>query len=219
MTGEAAIHSWGDYWGGGRTGAHVDATAVSRPVDLDAALVEKCLNGSDRAWEELVKTHTRLVYSSCYRFTGRVDDARDLTQDVFIKVFRNLNAFDPEVGSFKTWLVRLTRNLLIDNYRKTKKHQALDSLEDQAYALEEKAGLGGQADRSLRQREAGELLQAGLERLSPELREAVILRDIQQLEYREIGEALKIPDGTVKSRINRGRRELARQLRAMGAAK
>ena len=217
MTGEAAIHSWGDYWGRGSKPA-ADASAAARPVDLDAALVEKCLHGSDRAWEELVKTHTRLVYSACYRFTGRADDARDLTQDVFIKVFRNLQSFDPSAGSFKTWLVRLTRNLLIDNYRKTKKHQALDSLDDQAYALEEKAGLGGQADRTLRRREAGELLQAGLERLSPELREAVILRDIQQLEYREIGQALKIPDGTVKSRINRGRRELARQLRSMGAA-
>jgi len=217
MTGEAAIHSWGDYWGQGRSDPRADA-APTQAVDIDAALVEKCLNGSDRAWEELVKTHTRLVYSACFRFTGRADEARDLTQEVFIKVFRNLQAFDSKVGSFKTWLVRLTRNLLIDNYRKTKKHQALDSIEDQAYALEEKAGYGGQADRSLRQREAGELLQAGLERLSPELREAVILRDIQQLEYREIGEALKIPDGTVKSRINRGRRELARQLRAMGAS-
>ncbi len=218
MTGEAAIHSWGDYWGGGRSDASAEPAAITRSVDPDAALVEKCLNGSDQAWEELVKAHSRLVYSSCYRFTGRADEARDLTQEVFIKVFRNLSAFNAEVGSFKTWLVRLTRNLLIDNYRKTKKHQVLDSIEDQAYALEEKAGYGGQADRSLRQREAGELLQAGLERLSPELREAVILRDIQQLEYREIGEALKIPDGTVKSRINRGRRELARHLRAMGAS-
>jgi RNA polymerase sigma-70 factor (ECF subfamily) len=216
MTGEAAIHSWGDYWGGGAKPA-AGPTGAARPVDFDAELVEKCLNGSDRAWEQLVKMHTRLVYSACYRFTGRADDARDLTQDVFIKVFRNLHSFDADAGSFKTWLVRLTRNLLIDNYRKTKKHQALDPLDDQAYALEETSGLGGQADRTLRRREAGELLQAGLERLSPELREAVILRDIQQLEYREIGQALKIPDGTVKSRINRGRRELARQLRSMGA--
>ena len=188
-------------------------------MDLDAALVEHCLNGSDRAWEELVRSHTRLVYGACYRFTGRTDDARDLTQDVFLRVFRNLSAFDPAAGSFKTWLVRLTRNLLIDHYRKTRKHQALDSLEDQAFALEEKAGIGGQADRTLRSREASELLQAGLERLSPELREAVILRDLQQLEYREIGEVLKIPEGTVKSRINRGRRELARQLTALGATR
>lgn len=219
MTGEAAIHSWGEIWGGGRSKPAVEAPATTKPMDADAALVEKCLHGSDRAWEELVKAHTRLVYGACYRFTGRPDEARDLTQEVFIKVFRHLQSFDSNVGSFKTWLVRLTRNLLIDNYRKTKKHQALDSLDDQAYALEEKTGLGGQADRTLRQREAGELLQAGLERLSPELREAVILRDIQQLEYREIGQALKIPDGTVKSRINRGRRELARQLRTLGATR
>ena len=216
MTGEAAIHSWDGWWSGDRSGARTEA-ATLRLVDADAPLVEKCLNGSDRAWEELVKAHTGLVYSACYRFTGRPDEARDLTQEAFLKVFRNLHSYDGRVGSFKTWLVSLTRNLLIDHYSKTKKHQAVDSLEDQAYGLEEKEGLGGQADRTLRQREAGELLQAGLQRLSPELREAVILRDLQQLEYREIGVALKIPDGTVKSRINRGRRELARHLRALGA--
>ena len=172
MTGEAAIHSWGEYWGGRRSDSSVQRPAVSAVLDLDAALVEKCLNGSDRAWEELVKTHTRLVYSACYRFTSRADDAHDLTQEVFIKVFRNLHTFDRKVGSFKTWLVKLTRNLLIDHYRKNKKHQALDPLDEQAYALEEKAGIGGQADRTLRGREAGELLQAGLARLSPELRES-----------------------------------------------
>jgi RNA polymerase sigma-70 factor (ECF subfamily) len=185
-------------------------------MDHDTDLVERCLKGGGGAWEELVRSHTRLVYGACYRFTGRVDEAHDLTQEVFLRVFRSLHTFNPESGAFRTWLVRLTRNLLIDNYRKNKKHQIVDALDDQIYALEETSGLGGQADRLLRRREAQEALQSALSQLSPELREAVILRDFQELEYREIGESLDIPEGTVKSRINRGRRELARRLRAMG---
>jgi RNA polymerase sigma-70 factor (ECF subfamily) len=127
-----------------------------------------------------------------------------------------LHTYDPCSGSFRTWLVRLTRNLLIDNYRKTRKHQVLDPLEDQLTHLEETAGMGGRADHSLAGREAGELLQSALQRLSPELREAVVLRDLQEMEYREIADVLKVPEGTVKSRINRGRRGLARHLRAAG---
>jgi RNA polymerase sigma-70 factor (ECF subfamily) len=187
-------------------------------MERDRALVEQCLNGSDGAWEELVRSHSGLVYSSCYRFTGRSEEARDLTQEVFLRVFRSLHTYNPTAGAFRTWLVRLTRNLLIDNYRKTKKDQVLDALDDEAYHLEQTTGVASRADSLLRGREAGEMLQKALSKLSPELREAVILRDLQDLEYREIGEALDIPEGTVKSRINRGRRELARRLRAMGAA-
>ena len=76
-----------------------------------------------------MRCHTRLVYGSYYRFTGRADDARDLTQDVFIRVFRSLHTYDPGSGAFRTWLIRVTRNLLIDHYRKTKKDQALDPIE------------------------------------------------------------------------------------------
>jgi RNA polymerase sigma-70 factor (ECF subfamily) len=185
-------------------------------MDRDAVLVEQCLQGGDSAWEQLVRSHTGLVYGACYRFTGRSDDARDLTQDVFLRVFRSLHTYDGAAGSFRTWLVRLTRNLLIDHYRKTRKHQVLDPLEDQIDRLEETAGLGASADRKLSGREAGELLQGALQKLSPELREAVVLRDLQEMEYREIAQVLSVPEGTVKSRINRGRHELAKHLRAAG---
>jgi RNA polymerase sigma-70 factor (ECF subfamily) len=216
MTTEAALRPWDIGWGNSAAGADPAREVSSRSMDHDTDLVERCLKGGGGAWEELVRSHTRLVYGACYRFTGRVDEAHDLTQEVFLRVFRSLHTFNPESGAFRTWLVRLTRNLLIDNYRKNKKHQIVDALDDQIYALEETSGLGGQADRLLRRREAQEALQSALSQLSPELREAVILRDFQELEYREIGESLDIPEGTVKSRINRGRRELARRLRAMG---
>ena len=104
----------------------------------------------------------------------------------------------------------------IDHYRKNKKDQALSPLDDSAYKLEQTHGVEARADGLAASREASDLIQKGLQFLSPELREAVILRDIQGLEYREIAEALGVPDGTVKSRINRGRTELAQRLRALG---
>lgn len=217
MSVEAAASPWGSFWGGAERPSRAAEDAARQRMEQDHALVDDCLNGSDGAWEQLVRNHTRLVYGACYRFTGRADDAHDLTQDVFLRVFRSLHTYQPKAGAFRTWLIRLTRNLLIDHYRKTKKDQVLDALEDEAYHLEQTSGATARADSMLKGREAGELLQRGLGKLSPDLREAVILRDLQELEYREIAQSLDIPEGTVKSRINRGRRELARHLRAMGA--
>jgi RNA polymerase sigma-70 factor (ECF subfamily) len=181
--------------------------------DLDTQLVERCTSGEEAAWEDLVRIHTRRVYSICLRFTGRESEAQDLTQDVFLRVFRSLRSFRAGEGSFVVWLTRLTRNLLIDNYRRTKLERATDSIEDQLPVLETASGMGSRPDTVLAGREASELIQAGLARLSPDLRETVILRDLQELEYREIAEVLNIPEGTVKSRLNRGRAELARVLR------
>jgi RNA polymerase sigma-70 factor (ECF subfamily) len=111
------------------------------------------------------------------------------------------------------WLARLTRNLLIDHYRRTRQDRATDSIEEQLPLLEERTAASARTDGLLAGREAGEILQGALGKLSPELRETVILRDLEQLEYREIAEVLRVPEGTVKSRLNRGRAELARLLR------
>ena len=182
-------------------------------MDADLNLVERCLNGNETAWEDLVKLHTRRVYSICYRFTGSDAESQDLTQDVFLRVFKNLASFRAGEGSFLVWLTRLTRNLLIDHYRRTKLERVTDSLEEQTPILEEKAATLAKTDRMLAGREASEMLQGALQKLSPELRETVILRDLEELEYREIAEILNVPEGTVKSRLNRGRAELARVLR------
>ena len=187
-------------------------SAVS-DLDQDAQLVERCLRGDESAWEELVKTHTRRVYAICYRFTNRESEAQDLTQDVFLRVFKSVKSFRAGEGSFSVWLTRLTRNLLIDNYRRTKMQRATDSIEDQLPMLEEKTAIESRTDAVLAGREASEVLQGALQKLSPELRETVILRDLQELEYREIAQVLGVPEGTVKSRLNRGRAELARTLR------
>ena len=185
---------------------------TSDSLDADLNLVERCLAGNDTAWEDLVKTHTRRVYAICYRFTGTDSEAQDLTQDVFLKVFKNLGSFRAGEGSFVVWLTRLTRNLLIDHYRRTKLERVTESLEDQVTVLEEKATFT-RTDSILAGREASEMLQAALQKLSPDLRETVILRDLEELEYREIAQILSVPEGTVKSRLNRGRAELARVLK------
>lgn len=195
----------------GISGSH---NLLERTLDPDTSLVARCLRGDETAWEELVRVHTRKVYALCYRFTGSGSEAQDLTQEVFLRVFRTLRSFHSTEGSFGTWLARVTRNLLIDHYRRTRQERVTDSIEEQLPMLEETGTSAGvRPDQAIAGREASEILQATLQRLSPDLREAVILRDLQEMEYREIAEVLSIPEGTVKSRINRGRAELARLLR------
>jgi RNA polymerase sigma-70 factor (ECF subfamily) len=186
-------------------------------LEADAILVERCLGGEETAWEDLVKLHTRRIYGICYRFTGRDSEAQDLAQEVFLRVFRNLATYRAGEGSFVVWLTRLTRNLLIDHYRRTRLDRATDSIEDKLPHLEQ-AATASRADSVLAGREAAEVLQQALEKLSPDLRETVILRDVQEMEYREIAQVLNVPEGTVKSRLNRGRAELARVLRRQKVA-
>jgi len=195
------------------SGAACSAAGI-RLLNPEYDLISRCLNGEGAAWEELVRLHTRHVYSLCYRFTGSAAESQDLAQEVFLRVFRTLKSFRAAEGAFGTWLARVTRNLLIDHYRRTKQERITDSIEEQMPTLEEKGTQSPvRPDRALAGREASEILQATLQKLSPELREAVILRDLQEMEYREIAGVLEIPEGTVKSRINRGRAELGRLLR------
>jgi RNA polymerase sigma-70 factor (ECF subfamily) len=192
------------------------ATAVMNLVEhlqTDKSLVERCLAGEDLAWDELVRTHTKRVYGLCYRFTNSSTEAQDLTQEVFLRIFKSVKSFRADEGNFTTWMARLTRNLLIDHYRRTRQDRSTDSIEGQLPMLEEKMTATARPDGLVAGREAREQLQAGLQKLSPELRETLILRDLEELEYREIAEVLKIPEGTVKSRLNRARAELARAVR------
>ena len=194
-----------------RLGFKADAT-----LEQDAQLVQQCLQGNGSAWEELVRRHTRRVYNICYRFTGNGTEAEDLSQEVFLRVYRTLASYRSAHGGFATWMTSVTRNLLIDHYRRTKHDRRTDSLEDAMPVVESKESSARRPDEQALLGELGEQVQAALERLSPELREAVILRDLQQLEYGEIQQVLQVPEGTVKSRINRGRIELARILERMG---
>jgi RNA polymerase sigma-70 factor (ECF subfamily) len=184
-------------------------------VEHDPQLVKRCLEGDDSAWEELLRIHARKVYNLCYRFTGRISEAEDLTQEVFIKIFQTLRTYDEAQGGFPTWLWRVARNHLVDHYRRTRKERLTSSLEDELGKAEGRHNPAADPVSRVEARERRERVQAALEKLSPEMREAVILRDFQDLDYQEIAQVLGVPEGTVKSRINRGRLELARVLKRM----
>lgn len=180
-----------------------------------AELVRRCRAGDGAAWEQIVQTYSRRIYNLAYRFTSRADTAEDLTQEVFIRVYRSLEQYNPKQGDLQNWLMRLARNLIIDDYRKRQRapqDEAADDLEDHQYHLR---AAGNTVQREMERRELGVQVQAGIDKLSADLRTCVILRDIEELSYQEIVDLLKIPEGTVKSRINRGRIELAKILRRM----
>ncbi|MEK6397372.1 MAG: sigma-70 family RNA polymerase sigma factor, partial [Terriglobus sp.] len=177
------------------------AAAPSAPV-MDAAkaqelenlhrLVYGCLRGDSSAWQQLVLAQHRRVYGICYRFTGSPTDAEDLTQDVFLKVYKNLPGFDPAKGAFTTWLTTLTRNMLVDHFRRTRQDRATDSLDENLHdddgpTMSERLAdtRPNQMEQVARQEMRGRI-QHALKQLSPELREAVILRDLQDMDYREI---------------------------------
>ena len=147
-----------------------------------------------------------------YRYTGRVELSQELTQDIFLRVYQNLSKFKAQTGSLSNWIMRVGRNLIIDYYRATRKDTAVaGSQELEVMDFQDESDHSGPFE-NLHQKERAEHLMTGMGRLTPELREAVTLRDIEGFTYQEIADFLEIPSGTVKSRINRGRIELARIL-------
>src|SRR5687767_1015352 len=184
-------------------------------VSTDAidALIQRCLGGDQVAWEDIVRQHRRKVFNIAYKFTGRHDEAEDLTQDVFLKIFKSLDTFDRR-ANFQTWLVSVSRNLCIDHYRSVRKERETIDRDVDAGELMPIAQTQSPFA-AVEQRDRVHLLRKALEQLPPTLRSAVMLRDIQELSYQEIADRLHLPEGTVKSRINRGRTELARQIRRL----
>ena len=203
--------------GGARRPWPADRRAETPEIDFPA-LVKRCLDGDAAAWTDLVAAQQRRVYALCYRFTASSHDAEDLTQDVFIKLYANLRSFDVAKGSFPTWITTLTRNLLVDHFRRSRQQRVTDSLDagwDQGTDAPRHEPLVDPRSTPLQhavRHQLQSMVQNALARVSPELREAVILRDLQDMDYKEIAQVLSIPQGTVKSRISRGRAELARLL-------
>lgn len=177
------------------------------------ALIERCLNGDQEAWEAIVRLYWRKVFNVAYKFVGRHDLAEDLTQDVFLKLYKSLDTFDRR-ANFQTWLISVSRNLCIDHYRSVRKEREMVNRDVDASELAP-VSPDMAADTRLEQRDRVVLLRQALEKLAPTLRTAVMLRDIQELSYQEIADRLHLPEGTVKSRINRGRTELARQIQRL----
>lgn len=178
-----------------------------------ADLVSRCLEGDGAAWDTLVRAYWRRVFNIAYKFVARFDEAEDLTQEIFVKLFRALPTYDRR-ASFETWLTRVSRNLCIDHYRRRRREEErfTDEIDPDALELEE---LVSRPDATLEQREEVAIVRQALAKLPPTYREAVTLRDIHELSYEQIAERLQLAEGTVKSRINRGRKELARHLRML----
>jgi RNA polymerase sigma-70 factor (ECF subfamily) len=188
------------------------AEHTSSPDDIEA-LIQRCLQGDQAAWERIVRLHWRRVFNVAYKFVGTHDQAEDLTQDIFLKVFKSLETFDRR-ANFQTWLISVSRNLCIDHYRSVRKERQTIDRDVDANELTPAAVEAGPIA-ALEQRDRVTLLREALASLPDTLRTAVLMRDIQELSYQDIATRLELPEGTVKSRINRGRTELARQIKRL----
>ncbi len=187
------------------------ATKELRVLSGDHRIVERCLQGDDSAWEMVVKAYGQRIYNLSYRYMARREEAEDLTQEILIRVYQNLKSYRPEAGSFQNWILRVARNQIIDRYRQVRRYPRIDGSEElEGSNLRDEKIPNPQ--RTAEQAEAAQFLHEGLQALSPELKEAIILRDIEGMPYQEIADLLSVPEGTVKSRINRGRLELSKVL-------
>src|SRR6476620_816895 len=189
----------------------VDSPAA-QPATPDS-LIEQCLSGDQAAWETIVRQNWRKVFNVAYKFVGKHDEAEDLTQDIFLKIFKALGSFDRR-ANFQTWIISISRNLCIDHYRSVRKERQTIAREVDTTDLQPASSDRGPYQAAEHQDLRG-LLRQALQKLPLTLRTAVILRDLQELSYQEIADRLGLPEGTVKSRINRGRLELARQLKRL----
>jgi len=172
----------------------------------DNELVVRCLQRDEVAWQLLVERHSRRVLNIAYQFTGRRDEAEELGQEVFLRVFRSLHQFDLTTH-FVPWLVRVSRNLCIDEHRSRAREKA--ALVADEVDPERTQDTGNSPYRNLEEKELEQRVRRGLAELGDELRTTLELRDLQGLSYSEIAEVLNLAVGTVKSRIHRGRLELA----------
>ncbi|HEY3203240.1 MAG TPA: sigma-70 family RNA polymerase sigma factor [Thermoanaerobaculia bacterium] len=173
-------------------------------------LVARCRKGEDDAWRELVDRFGQKVYAITYHFTMRREDAEELSQEIFLKVFENLHRYD---GGFPlvAWILSLSRNLCIDRYRRRKREKSFRFVSDDAVT----ALLKSEDDPSTMalKKERTRLLFSALTEIPEDLAEILILRDLNGFAYEEIAKALELPDGTVKSRLFRARSEVARKIR------
>jgi RNA polymerase sigma-70 factor (ECF subfamily) len=188
----------------GQPGAPAGVRGTSDPGDVLDAAGETWVAPT---WEQVVREHSSRVYRLAYRLTGNPHDAEDITQEVFVRVFRSLDSYRP--GTFEGWLHRITTNLFLDSVRR-KQRQKTDALAEDA--AERLPGREPGPEREFEFRHLADDVQAALDALSPDFRAAVVLSDIEGLSYEEIATTLGVKLGTVRSRIHRGRAQLRRSL-------
>src|SRR6185503_3702082 len=163
--------------------------SVDPPVTPSTAtdiLIARCLEGDQSAWDEIVRQHWRKVFNLAYKFVGRHDEAEDLTQDIFLKIFKALHTFDRR-ANFQTWIISISRNLCIDHYRSVRKERQTIAREVDAGDLQPVSADRGPYAAAEHQ-DLRVLLRQALHMLPVTLRTAVVLRDLQELSYQEIAD-------------------------------
>ncbi len=181
------------------------------PEENEKTLIDKCRKGDIHAFEELISSYEKKIFNIVYRIVGDYNDAEDISQEIFIKVFRSINNFK-ERSSFYTWLYRIAVNECMDILKKKKKTAAYSidtpiQTEDDQIPREIK-DYGESPEEKVERKELRNYIESALNSVTYEHRTMIVLRDIQGLSYEEIAEIVKCPAGTVKSRINRARKAL-----------
>lgn len=177
--------------------------------------IRRAKQGDLAAFEELVLQHEKIVYNLAFRMFNHSEDARDISQEVFLKAYKNIGNFD-ERSAFSTWLYRITHNTCIDEMRRRKGKQSYsleEELENEEGAVQRQVADTGDTpeEQLLKKEQKTEIIEA-LEQLSEEHKAAIILRDVKGLSYEEIAELLELSIGTVKSRISRARNQCKQEI-------
>jgi RNA polymerase sigma-70 factor (ECF subfamily) len=183
----------------------------SRPSDED--LIERFQNGDLYAFDLIVKRYKNQLLNFVYRFLGNAEEAEDLVQETFLRVYRNRKAYQ-KVAKFSTWIYTIAGNLAKTELRKRKRRKFF-SISDLGYN-EKDYDISDEAynpEKDVDGRMKEEIIHREIDELSPKFREVIVLRDVQQLSYEEISQIVNIPLGTVKSRVNRGRLKLQEKLK------
>jgi RNA polymerase sigma-70 factor, ECF subfamily len=186
--------------------------AHGQPMNLDVILT-RCRAGDALAWEALVRQFQSRVYGIAYHYVGNAEDARDLAQEIFLRVFENLSACS-DARMFLPWIIRISRNACIDHLRKKKARS-----DGKGVALETIADLpsgGATPEQQWADSSRKRLIYRALKELTGLNQEIIILKEIQGMHLEEIASMLEVPLGTIKSRSNRARIELARKVLALG---
>jgi RNA polymerase sigma-70 factor (ECF subfamily) len=180
------------------------------PFD-ESKLIQLAKNGSVAAFEQLVEAYDQKLYNMAYRMMGNREDARDMTQEAFLRAYRSLDGFREE-SSFSTWIFRIAKNACLDRIRKRSQVQAVSIDEpiqtEEGQVQRELPSELGDPEEYAEQQELSAVVHSALQELTDEYRTAVVLRDLQGFSYNEIAEVMEVSLGTVKSRIYRGRQAL-----------
>jgi len=173
----------------------------------DSILLKKCAEGDELSWQQLIKKYSNLVFNICFQYTANSQIAEELTQDIFIKVYSNCTLLSKH-PNFKYWLIKTTKNRCIDYYRKNRLNNNVKSMDSNPVTLKSH----DTPENKILLTEKIRQLHKAILQLPASLRTVIILRDINELSYEEIAKILKIPIGTVKSKLNRARVELFKVL-------